>query len=120
MLSSYDCVCGHQGLRWVVAHREGEAGDNLYVIQSGVFEAYKGSGAAEKVVFTYKEAGAFGELALMYNCPRAASVRVRLHHQTLLLQPLTVPFEGREKFIITVLASSLHDMRVPRQKWGKL
>ncbi len=58
------------------AAREEEAGDNLYVIQSGVFEAFKGSGAAERVVFTYNEVGAFGELALMYNCPRAASVRV--------------------------------------------
>jgi CRP-like cAMP-binding protein len=63
-----------------VCVREGEEADNLYVIQSGVFEAFKGSGAAEKVVFTYKEAGAFGELALLYNCSRAASVRVGALH----------------------------------------
>lgn len=59
--------------------REGEEGDNLYVIQSGVFEAVKGSGDDEKLLFKYKEAGAFGELALMYNCRRAATVRALTH-----------------------------------------
>ncbi len=56
--------------------REGDAGDNLYVIQSGVYEAIKGQGAGERVLFRYEDKGAFGELALMYNCPRAATVRV--------------------------------------------
>ncbi len=56
--------------------REGEAADNLYVIQSGVFEAFKSSADGERVLFKYEGAGAFGELALMYNCPRAATVRV--------------------------------------------
>ena len=60
--------------------REGEEGDNLYVIQSGVFEAVKGSGDDEKLLFKYEGAGAFGELALMYNCRRAATVRVRFGH----------------------------------------
>ena len=48
------------------------------MIQSGVFEAVKGSGHDEKILFKYEETGAFGELALMYNCRRAATVRVRL------------------------------------------
>lgn len=56
--------------------REGEAADNLYVIQIGVFEAFKSSADGERVLFKYEGAGAFGELALMYNCPRAATVRV--------------------------------------------
>ena len=60
----------------VFTSREGEEGDNLYVIQSGVFEAVKGIGDDEKLLFKYEEAGAFGELALMYNCRRAATVRV--------------------------------------------
>ena len=60
------------------AHREGDAGDNLYVIQAGTFEAVKGP--SKRVLFTYEGAGAFGELALMYNCSRAATVRVRRLH----------------------------------------
>eukprot|EP01025_Chloroclados_australasicus_P006114 TRINITY_DN12000_c0_g1_i1.p2 TRINITY_DN12000_c0_g1~~TRINITY_DN12000_c0_g1_i1.p2 ORF type:complete len:335 (-),score=42.89 TRINITY_DN12000_c0_g1_i1:449-1453(-) len=49
---------------------EGEDGDNFYVIEHGIFHAIKG-GAKQ---FTYDNKGSFGELALMYNCPRAASV----------------------------------------------
>ena len=50
--------------------REGEEADNFYVIESGRFEATKG----DAPVFTYEGQGSFGELALMYNCPRAATV----------------------------------------------
>ena len=50
--------------------KEGDEGDNFYVIESGVFEATKG----ERSLFTYEGKGSFGELALMYNCPRAATV----------------------------------------------
>jgi cAMP-dependent protein kinase regulator len=52
--------------------REGEEGDNFYVIEAGDFVAMKG----ERQVFKYEGSGSFGELALMYNCPRAATVQV--------------------------------------------
>lgn len=59
-------------------HREGEEADNFYVIASGTFAATKaavGDGAAGSIrVATYEGRGGFGELALMYNCPRAATV----------------------------------------------
>ena len=48
--------------------KEGDEGDNFY--ETGVFEATKG----ERSLFTYEGKGSFGELALMYNCPRAATV----------------------------------------------
>lgn len=49
---------------------QGDDGDNFYVVQSGVFTALvQGSPVLE-----YNNEGCFGELALMYNCPRAASV----------------------------------------------
>ena len=66
-------------MKWRALHadarREGEAGDNLYVIQSGTFEAVQGP--SRRVLFRYQGAGAFGELALMYGGARAATVRVR-------------------------------------------
>ena len=45
--------------------------DNFYIIESGTFTALKG----DREVFAYDNKGTFGELALMYNCPRAATVR---------------------------------------------
>ena len=53
--------------------KEGDEGDNFYVIEKGDFEASKKG----EVVFTYKGEGAFGELALLYNTPRAATVTAK-------------------------------------------
>ena len=52
---------------------QGDVGDNFYVADSGEYTVHlKG---VEKPVHTYQEGASFGELALMYNCPRAATVR---------------------------------------------
>jgi cAMP-dependent protein kinase regulator len=49
---------------------EGDDGDNFYVIDSGVYDILvKG-----KKVGEYDNKGSFGELALMYNMPRAATI----------------------------------------------
>jgi cAMP-dependent protein kinase regulator len=57
---------------------QGDPGDNFYIMEQGVADVYvsKGGGAPEKV-FTYEEGSgaAFGELALLYNAPRAATVK---------------------------------------------
>ena len=53
--------------------REGERGDLFYVVESGVFVAKIASRGAEPVK-TYESRGCFGELALLYNSPRAATV----------------------------------------------
>ena len=50
--------------------KEGDEGDNFYIIERGEFVALKG----DQEVFSYDNKGSFGELALMYNCPRAATV----------------------------------------------
>jgi len=54
-------------------------GDFFYVIDSGTYDVMKETDRANepgvyKKVFAYDNKGSFGELALMYNCPRAASV----------------------------------------------
>jgi len=54
--------------------QEGDEGDCLYVIASGVVECYKNIEGEERLVKTCTVGDAFGELALLYNCPRAASV----------------------------------------------
>lgn len=54
---------------------QGEDGDNFYVIDSGVYHCLQSkNGETAKLVFQYNNEGFFGELALMYNTPRAATV----------------------------------------------
>jgi len=53
---------------------EGDDGDFLFVIEKGSLECIKKINGEDKVVKTCDEGDVFGELALLYNCPRAASV----------------------------------------------
>ncbi|XP_066594997.1 cAMP-dependent protein kinase type II regulatory subunit [Prorops nasuta] len=56
--------------------RQGDDGDNFYVIESGRYEVYvRDPQGVENKIHTYDNRGAFGELALLYNMPRAASVK---------------------------------------------
>mmetsp|Transcript_33102 Transcript_33102/g.93043 ORF Transcript_33102/g.93043 Transcript_33102/m.93043 type:complete len:395 (+) Transcript_33102:129-1313(+) len=50
---------------------QGDVGDFLFVIESGKFDCVKD----EVVVKTCESGDVFGELALLYNCPRAATVK---------------------------------------------
>ena len=52
---------------------QGDDGDNFYVIESGVYDIYvSGSNVGQ-----YDNKGQFGELALMYNMPRAATIKAK-------------------------------------------
>ncbi|OQR89287.1 cAMP-dependent protein kinase regulatory subunit [Thraustotheca clavata] len=53
--------------------KQGDDGDNFYILDTGVCEVYKD----DNLVLTCTEAMSFGELALMYNAPRAATVKVK-------------------------------------------
>lgn len=53
---------------------QGDDGDFLFVIESGTFDCLIKNGDAEQVVKTCTGGDFFGELALLYNCPRKASV----------------------------------------------
>lgn len=51
--------------------KQGDSGDFLFVIEKGDFDCLIG----DKVVKTCQSGDVFGELALLYNCPRAATVK---------------------------------------------
>ncbi|MCJ1394969.1 hypothetical protein MMC18_007850 [Xylographa bjoerkii] len=61
---------------------QGDAGDYFYIVEKGSFDIYineagsvqPGPDGAGKKVTTIGPGGSFGELALMYNAPRAATV----------------------------------------------
>lgn len=54
--------------------RQGADGDNFYVIDSGVYDVFIDKDGKDIKVHTFKDEGSFGELALMYNCPRNATI----------------------------------------------
>lgn len=54
---------------------QGDNGDCLYVVEHGKFDCVVETDEGnEKVVKSCEDGDVFGELALLYNCPRAASV----------------------------------------------
>jgi len=57
--------------------KQGDDGDNFYVIERGRFSASVSTepGGEAKHVHTYDGSGSFGELALLYNMPRAATIQ---------------------------------------------
>ncbi|XP_055335196.1 cAMP-dependent protein kinase regulatory subunit-like isoform X2 [Paramacrobiotus metropolitanus] len=56
--------------------KQGDEGDNFYVIESGEVDIIVNG----KLVNTIGEGGSFGELALIYGTPRAASIVARSEH----------------------------------------
>lgn len=56
---------------------QGDQGDFLFVIESGKLDCVINVDGTDKVVKTCEPGDCFGELALLYNCPRAATVMAR-------------------------------------------
>ncbi|ESN90385.1 hypothetical protein HELRODRAFT_108583 [Helobdella robusta] len=56
--------------------KQGDDGDNFYVIETGVFDVFisREVSSSSNGATSPTSSGSFGELALMYNMPRAASV----------------------------------------------
>ena len=57
--------------------RQGETGEKFYFVENGKLDIFvkNSSGGNAKVGSTLTEGSSFGELALMYNTPRAASIK---------------------------------------------
>ncbi|XP_037093687.1 cAMP-dependent protein kinase type I regulatory subunit-like, partial [Pollicipes pollicipes] len=69
----FDAMFAQTFLKGETTIQQGDEGDNFYVIDSGEVEVYVDS----ELVTTISEGGSFGELALIYGTPRAATVRAR-------------------------------------------
>ncbi|XP_064653243.1 cAMP-dependent protein kinase type II regulatory subunit-like [Lineus longissimus] len=53
---------------------QGDDGDNFYVIDQGTYDVLVTVNGEQKRVHVFEDQGSFGELALMYNMPRSATV----------------------------------------------
>ena len=62
-----------------VVIQQGDEGDCLYIVDSGELDCFKilPGTSKEKFLKTYVAGEAFGELALLYNCPRAATINAK-------------------------------------------
>ena len=70
--------------------KQGDEGDNFYVIDSGVAEIFiNQKNAPPLLVLTCKDGDSFGELALMYDAPRAATVIAKTPMKLLTLQQIS-------------------------------
>ncbi|ORZ41698.1 camp-dependent protein kinase regulatory subunit [Catenaria anguillulae PL171] len=59
-----------------VVIRQGGVGDYFYVVETGTLDVYVNrNNSGDIKVFDYGAGGSFGELALMYNAPRAATIK---------------------------------------------
>lgn len=65
-----DAMFGRQVDQDDVIIEQGDDGDNFYVIESGKYDIF----VNKQKVGEYDQKGSFGELALMYNMPRAATI----------------------------------------------
>lgn len=67
--------------------KQGESGDVLYLIEEGLLDCFKTfvrnhlktqkKEEGDKYLKTYNPGEAFGELALLYNTPRAATIKAK-------------------------------------------
>jgi len=57
--------------------REGDGGDVLYMVEQGEFDCLKKIDGQDKWLKAYTTGDAFGELALLYNAPRAATIKAK-------------------------------------------
>lgn len=58
--------------------RQGEDGDNFYIVDEGKCEVFVSQEDRNRLVSSLQRGDYFGELALMYNCPRAATVNMKM------------------------------------------
>ena len=66
--------------------KQGDDGDFFYIIDSGDCDVYVAKGNKPAAhVSTIGRGGCFGELALMYNCPRAATIKAKTPVETFTL-----------------------------------
>merc|ERR1712131_230236 len=69
----FDAMFPYSGIPGEIIITQGNEGDNFYIIDQGEVEVYVNG---EKVL-NIGEGGSFGELALIYGTPRAATVKAK-------------------------------------------
>lgn len=115
------CMYEHSIVEGCYIIREGEDGHHLYVAAEGEYEVWKNG----KYLYTMGPGNCFGELALLYNCKRTASIKAvraariwvleRSIFQFIMMKTGLEKMEGRVKFLSSVpLLKNLDDGQLER------
>ena len=80
------CLCARSSRR----RSTGDEGDLFYVLDSGTCDCFVRKGGVEVKLKEYQHGDTFGELALMYNSPRKATIRVCTGHSIFDSSGLTI------------------------------
>ena len=70
--------------------KEGDPGQEMFVVESGSVEVFRGSGKKERRLSLLEAGDFFGEMALLDNQPRSASVRAATDCQLLVIDATTL------------------------------
>jgi len=84
--------------------RQGDDGDNFYVVERGLYNIYVNTDNGNQLVGKCEDSGSFGELALMYNMPRAATIQASVDGTLWALD--------RQTFRRIVLRSAFHKRKM--------
>jgi len=68
---------------------EGQPGDVLYIVESGELSCHKMIDGQSKHLKNYQAGEVFGELALLYNAPRAATIKALVDSECWVLDRIT-------------------------------
>jgi hypothetical protein len=85
-----DAVARIMSERWVedgvYICRQGESGDELYIIYLGRVEVVRESEGQEQIIYLAKEGDCIGEMAILGDIPRTASLRAQGNVQLLVIE----------------------------------
>ena len=85
-----DSVARIMSERWVEEGayicRQGELGDELYIVYHGKVEVIRESGGQDQVIFLAKDGDCLGEMAVLGDIPRTASLRAQGSSQLLVIE----------------------------------
>lgn len=107
--------------------QQGEQGDAFYIVESGALDVFINVGTGEDKVETqvgvpYGPGTGFGELALLYNCPRAATIRAS--ESCVLWEISTTAYKGlqlkHEQEAHNLKLASLRNVTIGKKKMGDI
>ncbi|CAD8059332.1 unnamed protein product [Paramecium sonneborni] len=108
---------------WVI--QQGDNGDNLYVVDQGELNCFKRftKDGENKFLKVYYPGESFGELALLYNAPRAASIQSKTNSILFALDRQTfnhivkdAAMKKREKYVNVLKSIDLLSMMDPYER----